>query len=279
MPKVKRAGKAQRVREAYAMLAALAAEGACAMAAGSAAGSHQVFAVRSEGSTSAQPVVEVSQAVVAYALRVGWVTLDESGTGLRISDAGRRALRTPPRTKEADARTGAAHAKKTVVRPRAKTALAWLRTRKDKDGGPLITEVQFSAGEKLAADFWYAQMAPRITASWSAVAPGRRMRRAAPGFGVDMRDSVLAARRRFQRALDAVGPELAGILVDVCCHDLGLETAGQAAGWPQRAAKVVLDLALTRLARHYGLLPPERPTGRLRHWGDADYRPSLDAWR
>jgi hypothetical protein len=43
---------------------------------------------------------------------------------------------------------------------------------------------------------------------------------------------------------------------------------------------VVLDLALTRLARHYGLLAPERPAAsRLRHWGDADYRPTLETWR
>jgi hypothetical protein len=42
---------------------------------------------------------------------------------------------------------------------------------------------------------------------------------------------------------------------------------------------VVLDVALTTLARHYGLIPPERPLpARLRHWGDADYRPTLDEW-
>ncbi len=146
-----------------------------------------------------------------------------------------------------------------------------------RTAGALITEVQFNAGEKLAADFWHAQLSPKVTASWSAMAPVHRLRRATPGLGVDMRDAVVAARQRFQRALEAVGPELAGILVDVCCHDMGLEASGHASGWPQRAAKVVLDLALTRLARHYGLLAPERPAAaRLRHWGDADYRPTLD---
>ena len=140
--------------------------------------------------------------------------------------------------------------------------MAWLRSRKDKDGRPLITEVQFNAGEKLAADFWHAQLSPRVTANWSAMAPVHRLRRATPGVGVDMRDAVVAARQRFQRALEAVGPELAGILVDVCCHDMGLEVSGHASGWPQRAAKVVLDLALTRLARHYGLLAPGAPCRR-----------------
>jgi len=160
------------------------------------------------------------------------------------------------------------------------TALQWLRGRKDKDGRPLVADAQFHAGEKLAADFHHAQLMPRTTASWSAAAPSVRTRRSAPGVGVEMSDTVVAARQRFNRALEAVGPELAGILVDVCCYDIGLEAAGHTAGWPRRAAKVVLDLALTRLARHYGLIAPERPAAsRLRHWGDADYRPTIEGWR
>ena len=160
-------------------------------------------------------------------------------------------------------------------------SLAWLRRRRDKDGLPLITEPQFAAGERLGADFWHAQLSPRVTADWSGTASSRRTPRAAPGVGVELGDHVVAARQRVHRALDAVGSELAGILVEVCCHDVGLEAAGRAQGWPQRAAKVVLQLALTGLARHYGLLAPEPRPGarRLRHWGSEDYRPDLDAWR
>jgi hypothetical protein len=162
----------------------------------------------------------------------------------------------------------------------SETSLRWLGRRKDKRGRPLVADVQLQAGERLAADFWHGQLLPRTTANWSAVAPGKRMRRTTPGVGVEMSDRVVAARERFARALDAVGPELAGILVDVCCCDIGLEAAGLAAGWPARAAKVVLDLALTRLARHYGLIAPEGPAaGRLHHWGDADYRPTIEGWR
>jgi hypothetical protein len=159
-------------------------------------------------------------------------------------------------------------------------SLRWLHRRKDKDGRPLLTAEQVQAGERLAEDFSHAQLQPRITANWSAAAPSERTRRSAPGAGVEMRDAVVAARQRVNRALEAVGPELAGILLDVCCHDIGLEAAGQARGWPPRSAKVVLDLALTGVARHYGLVPPERPPPtRLRHWGDADYRPTLDEWK
>jgi hypothetical protein len=155
-----------------------------------------------------------------------------------------------------------------------------LRRRKDKSGRPLLTQTQFQAGETLAQDYVSAQLQPRVTANWSALAPCARTRRSAPGVGVEMRDAVVAAHRRVSRALEAVGPELAGILVDVCCHETGLDAAEKSAGWPRRSGKLVLDIALTALARHYGLIGPERPlAGRLHHWGDADYRPTLDAWR
>jgi hypothetical protein len=72
---------------------------------------------------------------------------------------------------------------------------------------------------------------------------------------------------------------MAGILIDVCCHLKGLEQTERAAGWPQRAGKVVLQLALTRLARHYGLIAPEPGGGSrrmpIRHWGADGYRPEM----
>jgi hypothetical protein len=158
--------------------------------------------------------------------------------------------------------------------------LQWLGRRKGKGGRPLLSQAQVDAGRKLAHDYWHAQLQPRITANWSAAAPAQRVRRATPGAGVEMRDAVVAARERVNRALAAVGAELAGVAIDVCCHDMGLETAERARGWPPRSAKVVLDAALSGLARHYGLLPPERPLPqRLRHCGDADYRPTLNEWR
>lgn len=156
--------------------------------------------------------------------------------------------------------------------------LAWLRRRKDRSGVPLLTDAQYQAGERLRADFFYAQMTPRVTADWSNLAPSAERRRHAPGGGTELRDGVLAAKDRVARALAAVGPELAGILIDVCCHLTGLEQVEALHGWPQRAGKLVLQLALTRLARHYGLAaPPPAPGGPrpIRHWGAPDYRPSI----
>ena len=89
---------------------------------------------------------------------------------------------------------------------------------------------------------------------------------------------ALAARLRFDRAMRAVGPELAGVLVDVCCFLKGLETVEREHQWPARSAKLVLRLALESLARHYGLSEAatglERARG-IRQWGADGYRPRI----
>lgn len=166
----------------------------------------------------------------------------------------------------------------TPQRNEAESPLAWLHHRLDKDGKPLIDGPQFDAGERLRADLFFAQMTPRITSSWSDI-PQSVAPRGAPGTGMDMSDRLVAARQRVASALDAVGPDLAGILIDVCAHLQGLEAIERREKWPQRSAKLVLQKALNALARHYGLLPPETAAKliarRLRHWGADDFRPRI----
>lgn len=131
----------------------------------------------------------------------------------------------------------------------AETPLGWLRRRKGSNGKALISQTQFEAGEKLRADFTSAQMTQRVTADWSVQLDGNR-RNANEGLNVS--EKALAARQRFYKALDAVGPGLAEPLVDVCCYLSGLEDAERRMGWPQRSGKVVLAIALERLADYYG---------------------------
>ena len=164
----------------------------------------------------------------------------------------------------------------------AESPLAWLRRRKNRDGEALISQAQFDAGERLRADFWFAQMTPRVTMNWSAMAPSQRRRRAGMTLASDgdLQENIAAARERVRRALGAVGPELAGVLIDVCCHLKGLEEAERAAAGPARSGEVVLQLALTRLARHYGIgqvAGTQTPrAAAMRHWGSDDYRPLFE---
>ena len=56
----------------------------------------------------------------------------------------------------------------------------------------------------------------------------------------------------------------------------------RAQAYPRPQCRQPLQIALTRLAKHYGLIGSEtqKPARRgLRHWGSEDYRPTLDAWR
>lgn len=170
-----------------------------------------------------------------------------------------------------------------VIVNEGESPLGWLRRRKDRNGKPLIDAQQYEAGERLRAEFERAQLTPSVTSRWESAAPSRRMRRGAPEGAAGLSDRALASRQRVLQALEAVGPELAGVLIDVCCHLLGLSDAERSRGWPQRSGKVILQIALTRLARHYGILSDASTSGtvraRLQHWGVDDFRPSLDQWR
>ncbi len=156
--------------------------------------------------------------------------------------------------------------------------LGWLRRRKDKTGAPMIDAAQFEAGERLRRDFFHAGLTPRVTASWDGIPGDRSARRAAPGASTNLREQTVAAQQRVRRALDAVGPDLASILIDICCHLKGLEEAEKAKGWPRRSAKLVLQIALRELARHYGLMRSASDSAsdssrHLLHWGTSDYKP------
>lgn len=182
-----------------------------------------------------------------------------------------------PSRRRAAARAEACAAPK---RNLTESPLAWLASRKDKDGQPLLAAQEFDAGERLRDDFWFAQMTPRVTANWTLLLSAGGGGRGAPDIGPDIRDSAIAARERVRRALAAVGPDLAGVLIDVCCHLKGLEVSEKTNGWPQRSGKIILQIALRQLARHYGLMPATGPDAarsvRIRHWGTNDYRPRID---
>ena len=132
----------------------------------------------------------------------------------------------------------------------AETSLGWLRRRKGADGKPLVSDAQVEAGERLRKDFTLAQMSPRVTADWS-LALGPDGRGKAPRDPADATYIALAARERLAQALNAVGAGLAGVLVETCCNQRGLEDIERRYGWPQRSGKVVLQIALDRLVAHY----------------------------
>ncbi len=147
----------------------------------------------------------------------------------------------------------------------AESPLGWLRKRKGPDGQPLISEAEYEAGEKLREDYTLAQLSPRVTADWSGMPIQRKTRRAAPET-LALNEAVIAAKTRVEAALQAVGPGLADALIESCCLLNGLEQAEKNMGWPQRSGKVVLQIALGRLADHYGMTGSTRRARTVRLW-------------
>jgi uncharacterized protein DUF6456 len=155
-----------------------------------------------------------------------------------------------------------------VLVDEAESPLTWLARRKGRDGRPLIDPEQAQAGERLREEFTRAQLMPHVTSNWSAAtAQGSRGDSAA-----DLTDAGVAARQRVRHALEAVGPEFAGLLIDVCCFLKSLEDVERERAWPPRSGKVVLQLGLDRLARHYGLQREARgrASAPVRAWLAAD---------
>jgi hypothetical protein len=122
----------------------------------------------------------------------------------------------------------------------AESPLAWLHARGH------LSDRRFDAGERLRADWERAQLAPAITMRWDAVrARGSGGRDLSPG------ERQIAAKARFDAALAAAGPGLADILWRVVCAGEGLPEAERGMGWPARSGKLVLGLALDRVAAFY----------------------------
>ena len=125
----------------------------------------------------------------------------------------------------------------------AESPLGWLRARGH------VSERQYDAGERLRWDWERAQLDPRVTMTWDG-APVARGRGGA-GQGPDLNGSQIDARRRFAAAVEAAGPGLSDIMWRIVCAGEGMRQAETALGWPARAGKLVLGLALDRIAEYY----------------------------
>jgi hypothetical protein len=126
----------------------------------------------------------------------------------------------------------------------AESPLGWLRAR------GMVDARQFEAGERLRADYERAALGSRVTMRWDAAPSGGR--HGAAG-AADPTLGQVSAKRRFDEAMAGVGPGLRDVLWRVICAGEGLPTAEKALGWPARAGRLVLTLALDRLADHYRL--------------------------
>ncbi len=138
---------------------------------------------------------------------------------------------------------GAARPARSVTVNLAESPLGWLFSR------GFVSRLQYDAGERLRSDWERSQLAPTVTMAWDAAPIARGRGGASPG--PELSASQLDARRRFDAAVLSAGPGLSDILWRVVCAGEGMRDAETALGWQARAGKLVLAMALDRLAVYY----------------------------
>jgi len=135
---------------------------------------------------------------------------------------------------------GVARQRRSVSVNVAESPLGWLHAH-----GHLEDRL-FDAGERLRADYERAELGPNITMRWDPV----RIRGTGDA-GLTSSERQIAARSRFDGALALAGKGLEDILWRVVCAGETLPVAEKALKWPARSGKLVLRLALDRVADFY----------------------------
>ena len=125
----------------------------------------------------------------------------------------------------------------------AESPLGWLHRHGHLD------QRQFDAGEQLRADWERANLSPCETMRREP-APGSATGRSG-GQKLERTEQQAVAKQRFDDALQAAGTGLSDILWRIVCAGEGMRDAETALGWPARAGKLVLKMALDRVADYY----------------------------
>lgn len=160
----------------------------------------------------------------------------------------------------------------------AESPLLWLHRRKGPDGKPLLDERSFLAGERFRRDVTQACMLPSVTTNWSRMESSSG--RALPRDPALASDVTVAARQRVRAAFNVLGADMGNFVLDVCAFLVPLQEAEARRSWPARSAKLVLRMALTHLAGHYGISAiAEGPANStMKSWQANPERASMQAW-
>lgn len=128
-----------------------------------------------------------------------------------------------------------------------------------------LNEIHLQAGQKLFKLFVSANLQPHITMDWDrlkSVPQNHYMGSKDSGFS----EQAYIARRQLYESLAHVGEEFSTILVEICLFGNGLEATEKAMHWPARSGKLLLTMALDRLAEYYQLNLDNKPSNKYLAW-------------
>lgn len=212
-----------------------------------------------EGGTVLLGTIDLDLAA-ALVLR-NWIAAD-GGTAVkryRVTDEGRSSLpglvaaRETRALRDADARSGGgddgpdrrSRDRAVFNGPGSESPLTALARRRGPDGRPFLPADLVAAGDRLFEDFAIAGLSASDLLGWDSPEALDHLR--------DKAANVPNPRRAkaAMRTLDAIGdlgPGLSEVVLRCCCLREGLEATEKRLGWSARSGKVVLRIALQRLA-------------------------------
>ena len=117
----------------------------------------------------------------------------------------------------------------------------------------LVGPSDVAAARRFQDDLQRAGLAQRITQNWSLSSLSFGGKAARQSSVRNEPVAMLDARDRVNRACTVLGPDLSGLLIDVCLFEKSLSAVEKERHWPARSAKLAIALGLRALARHYGL--------------------------
>lgn len=212
-----------------------------------------------------KPKLTAKTEIVLAFLARGWIAPDPDGR-LGLTADGEAFMKRASETTQAGFRAQHGEVERSPGGLRvdhAPSPIDFLKRFTLPDGTPFLSPEECAAAERLEADFERAQWRPRMTGDLSTpIDRGGRM----PGRAEHAGAAAVDARRRCMDALAAAGPGLSDLLFETVCMARGLNEAERGFGWPARAGKTILKLALGRLADHYGLASGTRRPGRIETW-------------
>ena len=117
------------------------------------------------------------------------------------------------------------------------------------------------------------QMVQRTTLSYDPTRTGKADK--SLNSAHELGDNALDARRKLNACLETLPADCAGVVMDVCGYQKGLQLIETERNWPRRSAKLILRIGLEQVCLHFGIdFSAQGKEGvRTRKWMQAGTRP------
>ncbi|MFN7003560.1 MAG: DUF6456 domain-containing protein [Roseinatronobacter sp.] len=203
---------------------------------------------------NSQRIATLDRHVAEAMALMDWITCRNRGRvcSYTISPAGRLALRN---FQETCGDTQVQQGENDDCAPRrmrygiVDSPVTVLARRRDKSGAPFLEANQVQAAERLREDFAMAQLDAVDWTSAQELLKALETRKV-PGSNIAP-PGTKAARKRVLEIFRDLGPGLGDVALRCCCRMEGVEAVENALGWSARSGKIVLRIALQRMARLY----------------------------